>query len=144
MSTDIDIESKLQSSIVTLLSNENFIKNNSIPVRIWFDAATEISGKQTLVHANPGTPSLMDEKNEAREFNVKIDLMSWTHNTESLTVSTSTLYAFLLGWARDLTAATLATATSLTINGKNLVESGELFDERFRGNTASFEVFVQK
>jgi len=134
----------IQESIITLLEAEDYIIDNSIDVRGWFSVDDEIDGQQIIIHSNPEIPSLQDENGEAQEWAVSVDTMSYTHNTQDLVVDGQTLYEFLFGWTNSLTAAQIATATGLNITGKWTVESGEQYDDRFRGKISSFEVYCNE
>jgi len=140
----INLERKIQDSIITLLEAESFVITNEIDVRDWFNPDEEIEGRQIIVHANPAIPSLTDENGEAQEWSVSVDTMGYTHNTQDTIIGTQTIYEFLLGWVRSLTKAQIQTATSLNVTGKWIVESGEQYDDRFRGKISSFEVYCNE
>ena len=69
---------------------DDYIIDNSIPVQNWFDNSTEVTKRQYIVHANSAIPSLVDENGEAQEYEVKVDILTYIHNTEDETPGTET------------------------------------------------------
>ncbi len=144
--TAINIESQIETAIDTLLSADDYIIDNSIPVNGWFDVSTEVVGRQAVIHANSATPSLVDENGEAQEYEVKIDLLQYIHNTEDETpgTETDTLYQVLVGFVEQTTKAQIeAQLTGLTVNGKHTSPFEEEYDERFYTKVASMTIYVQ-
>lgn len=139
-------EAQIEEAIQTLLDAEDYVIDNDLDVRLWFDVDEEVEGRQIIVHANSASPSLMDETGNAMEWEIKIDILSYIHNSEDETPNdeTDTLYQFLTGFAEQVTIAEIeAELTDLTINGKNMNSSAEEYDERFYTKVASMTIFVQ-
>ena len=144
--TAVNIEQQIENRIVALLEADTYITDNSLQVVNWFEVSTEVTGRQIVCHANSATPSLVDENGEAQEYEVKIDLLQYIHNTEDETpgTETDTIYQILVGFVEQTTKATIqAGLTGLTVNGKHTSPFEEEYDERFYTKVASMTIYVQ-
>jgi hypothetical protein len=105
----VNIEDQIEDGIISLLNADDYIIDNSIPVVGWFDTSTEITKRQVVVHANSATPSLVDENGEAQEYEVKVDLLQYIHNTKDETpnAETDTIYHILVGFIEQTTKSAI-------------------------------------
>lgn len=146
MITPRNIEDQIENQIIILLELDDYIIDNDLPVRGWFDLNTETIGRQIIVHANSAIPTIYDEMGSAKEYEVRIDLLSYIHNTEDETPNTeiNTIYQIVFGFSEQVLIADIQNGlTDLTVNGKTNNDNGEEYDERFYTKVASFSLYIE-
>jgi hypothetical protein len=140
----VNYERQVEEAFIVLISAEDYVSDNSIPVREWRNDE-DAAENEIIVHVNSNNPTITDEQGRTVERMMQVDLLAYTHQEESDIPGSEvySVYEFLQGFADQFTAAQLAAEITLTINGIHSAVSDEAYNDPFYSKAASFNIYVE-
>ena len=144
MAGQLQLEEKLETGWISLLSANAYIVANTITVKGWRDASVT-KGKQNkvVVHIRP----VMNEFANSTLYMADCEIHAVTYSAgDKSTDALKDLYQACLFTVQNTTNSTLGTAASLTVNGITLLESGEEFledDEAYQAFILNIQCHIQ-
>ena len=143
----VNIEKKIETAWMTLLSENAYIIANGIPVQSWYDnSEVKNSGEIVVVHS----PRVRNEfgNNLSPLWMNETEIMSVTYQADDRNLNLlNTLYEECLGVViqKSLTDLDTAAGGGIKFNGRMIVNEGEelMTEKGFQAFTVKIECHVQ-
>ncbi len=145
----LKIQAPIEDAIIALLEAEDFITEDSTPVRAWRNVKKAEGAEFAIVHVHPPEPELKDKSGRAKTWKTVVELTAWAHVSASEDCGVA-LSEELAGWAQDLDVATInaklvADGVAIEVDGPYPAKSEyNSFGDTIKGRVAAFELQVKR
>jgi hypothetical protein len=136
----MSIESKLEEGFVSLIEQIQYVIDNSVNARVFEDNSKKVNPPAVIVNCNPVRRI---EPND-NKYECETDFINFTYiEDDKSRTQLKEIYSEIFDFARTLLPATLSTASTLTIDGLVMDDSGEQErDDKYNYITTKLKVYL--